>query len=83
MPLSRVLGSAVGISIATAALWGCGDDSGREGGPPPVSVQVVTAAASELPRTLAAVGSLQSPETTTVASEIAGTTVALDIPEGR
>jgi membrane fusion protein (multidrug efflux system) len=44
---------------------------------------VFTAAASELPRTLAAVGSLQSPETTTVASEIAGTTVAIDIPEGR
>ncbi len=39
--------------------------------------------ASELPRTLAAVGSLQSPETTVVASEIAGTTVAIDIPEGR
>jgi membrane fusion protein (multidrug efflux system) len=38
---------------------------------------VVTAGA------LAAVGSLQSPETTTVASEIAGTTVAIDIPEGR
>jgi membrane fusion protein (multidrug efflux system) len=43
----------------------------------------VTAAAQELPRTLAAVGSLQSPETTTVASEIAGTLVAIDIPEGR
>jgi membrane fusion protein (multidrug efflux system) len=46
-------------------------------------VQVVTAAARELPRTLAAVGSLQSPETTVVASEVAGTTVAIDIPEGR
>jgi membrane fusion protein (multidrug efflux system) len=48
-----------------------------------VVVQVVTAAASELPRTLAAVGSLQSPDTTTVASEFAGTLVAIDIPEGR
>jgi membrane fusion protein (multidrug efflux system) len=44
---------------------------------------VVTATASELPRTLAAVGSLQSPETTTVASEISGKAVAIDIPEGR
>jgi membrane fusion protein (multidrug efflux system) len=48
-----------------------------------VVVQVVTATASELPRTLAAVGSLQSPETTMVASEVAGTTVGIDIPEGR
>jgi membrane fusion protein (multidrug efflux system) len=46
-------------------------------------VQVVTAVTQELPRTLSAVGSLQSPDTTTVASEIAGTVVALDIPEGR
>jgi membrane fusion protein (multidrug efflux system) len=79
--LKRVLG----LAVASALLWGCGGDSRREGdgGPPPVAVQVVTAGASELPRTLAAVGSLQSPETTTVASEIAGTTVAIDVPEGR
>jgi membrane fusion protein (multidrug efflux system) len=44
---------------------------------------VITAAATELPRTLPAVGSLQSPETTLIASEIAGTAVAIDIPEGR
>ncbi len=35
-----------------------------------------------MPRTLSAVGSLESPEMTTLASEIAGTVVALDIPEG-
>jgi RND family efflux transporter MFP subunit len=46
-------------------------------------VQVVTATASELPRTLAAVGSLKSPDTTTVASEFPGTLVAIEIPEGR
>jgi len=44
---------------------------------------VVTATASELPRTLAAVGSLKSPDTTTVASEFPGTLVAIEIPEGR
>jgi membrane fusion protein (multidrug efflux system) len=79
----QILGFAAAGAIAL--LWGCGGESRREGDedPPPVVVQVVTAAASELPRTLAAVGSLQSPETTTVASEIAGTTVAIDIPEGR
>ena len=71
--------------IASASLSACGNDSRPKAGGdrPPVVVQVVTAMASELPRTLAAVGSLQSPETTVVASEIAGTTVAIDIPEGR
>lgn len=81
--LQQILGLAAAAAIALQ--WGCGGESRREGdgGPPPVVVQVVTATASELSRTLAAVGSLQSSETTTVASEIAGTTVALDIPEGR
>jgi membrane fusion protein (multidrug efflux system) len=84
-PVTGLRGCAAGIAAASALLWGCGADPSHEGngGPPPIAVQVVTATASELPRTLAAVGSLQSPETTTVASEIAGTAVAIDIPEGR
>jgi membrane fusion protein (multidrug efflux system) len=83
--LTRVLGGVTGIAAASTLLWGCGGDSPPDGGggPPPVSVQIVTAAAGELPRTLSAVGSLKSPETTTVASEVSGTVVALDIPEGR
>jgi membrane fusion protein (multidrug efflux system) len=84
-PVTGFLGCAAGIAAASVLLWGCGADPDHEGsgGPPPVVVQAVTANASELPRTLAAVGSLQSPETTTVASEISGTAVAIDIPEGR
>jgi len=84
-PLTRAIGCAAGVATASALLWSCGADSRHEGGggPPAVTVQVVTAASSELPRTLAAVGSLQSPETTTVASEISGRAVAIDIPEGR
>jgi membrane fusion protein (multidrug efflux system) len=84
-PVAGFLGCAAGIAAASGLLWGCEAESGREasGGPPPVVVQVVTAPAGELPRTLAAVGSLQSPETTTVASEISGTAVEIDIPEGR
>jgi membrane fusion protein (multidrug efflux system) len=84
-PVSVLLGCAAGSVAASALLWGCGADPGSEGsgGPPPVVVQVVTPTASELPRTLAAIGSLQSPETTTVASEISGTAAAIDIPEGR
>ena len=47
--------------IASVLLSACGSDSRpkAEGDRPPVVVQVVTAVASELPRTLAAVGSLQ------------------------
>ena len=44
---------------------------------------MVTAEARPLPRTLSAVGSLESPDMTTVASEIAGKVVALDVPEGK
>jgi len=75
----------VAVVITVAWLCGCGADASNRGGggPPPIAVQLITATAKELPRTLAAVGSLQSPATTTVASEIAGMVVALDIPEGR
>jgi membrane fusion protein (multidrug efflux system) len=52
-------------------------------GPPPAVVQVVTAEARTLPRTLSAVGSLESSKTAPVAAEIPGTVVWLDVPEGR
>jgi membrane fusion protein (multidrug efflux system) len=64
---------------------GCGEESQPRGedGPPPVNVQVVTVEPRDLPRTLSAVGSLQSPQMTTVASEIAEKVVSIDIPEGQ
>lgn len=46
----------------------------------PVHTQQVVP--EELPQTISSVGGLESPEMTTVASEIAGTVVALDLPEG-
>jgi membrane fusion protein (multidrug efflux system) len=52
-------------------------------GPPPAVVQVVTAETRTLPRTLSAVGGLESSKTAAVAAEIAGTVVALDLPEGK
>ena len=52
-------------------------------GPPPAVVQVVTAEMRTLPRTLSAVGGLESSTTAAVAAEIAGTVVALDVPEGK
>lgn len=50
---------------------------------PPVPVQVVTVAPQRLPRTLSSVGSLESPDMATVASEVRGRIISLDVPEGR
>jgi len=68
-----------GISLAIAC-GGAGEDPPAA---PPVRVQIVEAAPRTLPRTLSSVGSLESSDMTTVASEIEGRVVALDIPEGR
>jgi RND family efflux transporter MFP subunit len=70
------------LSGASAIACGEAPAAGPEGPPPPV-VQAVTAEARALPRTLSAVGGLESPKTAAVASEIAGTVVALDVPEGQ
>ena len=79
---SAVLSLALSGALVSA---GCGEESQQQGNgdPPPVIVQVVTIEPNDLPRTLSAVGSLQSPQMTTVASEIAGKVVAVDIPEGQ
>ena len=66
-----------------ATLSGCGDESAPAGPPDhPIPAHVLTVEPVDLPRTIAAVGSLESPEMTTVASEIAGTIVELSAPEG-
>ena len=63
---------------------GAGDDAAaRRGGRPPAAVQVISAEARELERTISSVGSLESPSTTTVASEVRGRLTLLDVPEGR
>src|SRR5262245_15380883 len=65
-------------------LAACGESpAATPPGPPPAAVQVVTAAAQALPRTLSAVGSLESPNMTTIATEIAGTVAEIDVPEGK
>jgi len=51
--------------------------------PPPLPVQVATAERTSMPIELNAVGSFQSPETTTVAADVSGLIVFLDTPEGR
>ncbi len=68
-------------------LLGCGEGNSEAAkgpaGPPPIPAHVLELVPADLPRTIGAVGSLESPEMTTVASEIAGTVVELDVPEGR
>jgi membrane fusion protein (multidrug efflux system) len=80
--LSVALSLALSGALVAA---GCGEESMQrgDGGRPPVIVQVVTVEPRDLPRTLSAVGSLQSPQMTTVASEIAGKVVSVDVPEGQ
>jgi membrane fusion protein, multidrug efflux system len=68
-----------------------GQGAGSAGGPagggppkmPPLPVEVAVAERTTIPITLSAVGSFQSPETTTVAADVSGLIVALDAPEGR
>ena len=62
----------------------CGNDSGAQpNGPPPVAVQIATAEAAPLPRTVDSIGTLESPEQTVVAAEQAALVVQIDIPEGK
>ncbi len=80
-PLVSIIALALLIPLALSA---CGQ--GPPGGPPqfpPAPVQVITAEARKLPRTLTAVGSLESPQMTTVSSEIDGRVESLALPEGQ
>jgi membrane fusion protein (multidrug efflux system) len=70
--------------LFASLLLACGEaPAGPPPGPPPAAVQVMTAAATTLPRTLSAVGSLESADMTAIAAEIPGTVVAIDVPEGK
>jgi len=66
-------------------LFACGESPDAAGSvpPPPAAVQVLTAEARTLPRTISAVGSLESATMTAIAAEIPGTVVAIDVPEGK
>jgi RND family efflux transporter MFP subunit len=69
--------------LSFASVIACGEaPAAGPGGPPPAVVQVVTAEARTLPRTLSAVGGLESAKTAPVAAEVPGTVVSLDVPEG-
>lgn len=55
---------------------------GTGGGPPALPAEVFTVEPRDLPIEVTAVGSIRSPETTTVSSDTAGIVVFLDTPEG-
>ena len=78
----------VGGVIASTCLWTVGCQGTPAGGAPtsrakkPVLVQTVSLKAGRMPRLLPAVGTLESPQTTAIASEVSGVVTFLDIPEG-
>ncbi|HEY5656601.1 MAG TPA: efflux RND transporter periplasmic adaptor subunit [Myxococcota bacterium] len=73
--------AAVLVLLTLAACERGGPDMGN--GPPPLPVQVVTAGAQMIPRSIEAVGSLESPDPTQVSAEVSGAVVFTDIAEGR
>jgi len=76
----------LGVAIVALLLEACSPSEGKTNGaegPPPARVQVVTAVPRAVPRTISSVGSLESPDMTTVASEIESRVLELDVPEGR
>ena len=85
---STVLLAACTVLLAacTVLLAACGASEGTTGGgdgPPPARVQIVSAEPGAIPRTISSVGSIKSPDMTTVASEIESRVLELDVPEGR
>jgi membrane fusion protein (multidrug efflux system) len=79
----RSLHLLTAFPLALCAVLACGNGSSGPPQFPPAPVQVIQAVSKPLPRTVAAVGSLESPQMTTVASEIAGTVDSLAVPEGK
>jgi membrane fusion protein (multidrug efflux system) len=69
--------------LALPLALACGQGPGGPPQFPPAPVQVIKAEPRTLPRTVTAVGSLESPQMTTVASEIDGRVESLALPEGQ
>ncbi len=89
LPLLAAAAMATVVALTACDRGGKGAGSAGApagGGPPkmpPVPVAVATAERGEMPVTITAVGSFQSPETTTVAADVSGLIVYLDAPEGK
>jgi membrane fusion protein, multidrug efflux system len=80
-PWRRLAGFGLGLALTGSGA--CDRGHSTAAAPPPTRVQVVTAAARTIPRTLETVGTLESPEPTVVAAEVPGVVTFVDIAEGR
>jgi len=80
---ARRCAERLSAALLLAGSAGCERGAPTNGGPPPIPVQVVTASARTIPRTIETVGTLQSLEPTVVAAEVPGVVTFMDIAEGR
>ncbi len=82
-----VLGALLSSAALVVSLSGCSQpEAAADAGPrqmPPVAVLTAAAEVRELHSEVSSVGSLRSPKTTLVSSDVAGIIVSLDAPEGR
>jgi membrane fusion protein (multidrug efflux system) len=78
--ISPVLGACLLLGLSACQGGPAGGVPHRE--PPPVVVQTLRVEPIDIPRTLSAVGSIESPQSTQISAEFAGMVVFLDIPEG-
>ncbi len=77
--------AAVTIAALGGFLAGCEGspaDGAAHSGPSLVVVEIVDLTPTSVPRLLSAVGTLESPQSTMVASEVSGVVTFLDVPEG-
>ena len=81
---SSLFGYLLALSLGIGGL-GCEPTAGAPPPtePPPIPVQTIGVEVSSIPRTVSAVGSLESPQTTELSTEIGGKVVSLNIPEGK
>ena len=79
--------AALSTLLGSALLVGCSQGEASAdappAAPPPVPALVTTAEVRTLQSEVSTVGSLRSPETTTVAADVSGIIVSLSAPEGR
>lgn len=84
----HILRIALPFSVLLGFVWvsaACRPAADTQGGGarPPIPVQTVEVTPTPIPRTLPAMGSLESPQSTQLAAERAGRLVFLDVPEGQ
>ena len=73
------------LLLGALFLTACDKTEGAPRGftPPPIAVQTITLQPQHMPRSISAVGGLESPHTTQVTADRGGKIVFLDIPEGQ